>query len=676
MARTKEERLNAIHQEALREFDAIQTAQKDEREQCLQDRRFYSISGAQWEGAIGEQFENKPKFEVNKVHLAVIRIINEYRNNKITVDFKAKGDKGDKLASVLDGLYRANQQDSCADEAYDNAFEEAVGGGIGAWRLRADYEDEEDDENDFQEIRFEPIYDADSCVFFDLNAKRQDKSDAKSCYVISSMTPEQYTEEWGDDPSSWEKGIDDTQYDWSAPDLVYIAEYYKVEYQKESVFTYELLDGSEKRYKQSDFDQDEELERMLEATGATLINEKKVKRKRVHKYILSGGKVLEDCGVIAGKNIPIVPVYGKRWVVDNTERCMGHVRLSKDAQRLKNMQLSKLGELSAYSTVEKPILTPEQIAGHSAMWAQDNIKDYPFLLINPITDASGNKQVAGPAGYTKPPQIPAALAALLQITEQDIKDLLGNQEAGEKMISNISGDAIELIQSRLDMQTYIYVSNFAKAIKRSGEIWLSMAKELYVEYGRNVKILNNDDEQSYVELGKKTMTESGEIEYLNDISKANHDISVGVGPTSQSKKDAIVRSLTNMMQVTSDQETVNILSSLAMMNMDGEGVSNVKKYFRKKLVLSGVLEPTEEEAQQMAAAAQDQQPDANTLYLQAAAQNEAAKAQKAQADTVLTMAKAEESQAKTAETLAGIERDDQEQLIEMVEKMNKAVRGA
>ena len=97
MARTKEERLNAIHQEALREFDAIQTAQKDEREQCLQDRRFYSISGAQWEGAIGEQFENKPKFEVNKVHLAVIRIINEYRNNKITVDFKAKGDKGDKF---------------------------------------------------------------------------------------------------------------------------------------------------------------------------------------------------------------------------------------------------------------------------------------------------------------------------------------------------------------------------------------------------------------------------------------------------------------------------------------------------------------------------------------------------------------------------------------------------
>jgi hypothetical protein len=36
-------------------------------------------------------------------------------------------------------------------------------------------------------------------------------------------------------------------------------------------------------------------------------------------------------------------VYGKRWFVDNIERCMGHVRLAKDPQRLKNMQLSKLG---------------------------------------------------------------------------------------------------------------------------------------------------------------------------------------------------------------------------------------------------------------------------------------------------------------------------------------------
>jgi hypothetical protein len=174
MAReTKEQRLARIHQEAVDEFDKIQYALRDERLQCLQDRRFYSIAGAQWEGPLGEQFENKPRFEVNKIHLAVIRIINEYRNNRITVNFTSKaGEDQEALAETCADLYRADEQDSIAEEALDNGFEEAVGGGIGAWRLRAVYEDEEDEDSDRQRIRIEPIFDADSSVFFDLNAKR------------------------------------------------------------------------------------------------------------------------------------------------------------------------------------------------------------------------------------------------------------------------------------------------------------------------------------------------------------------------------------------------------------------------------------------------------------------------------------------------------------------------
>ena len=176
MARpTREQRLQAIHAEALQEFDAIQSVMRDIRLECLSDRRFYSIAGAQWEGALGEQFQNRLKFEFNKVHQAVMRIISEYRNNRITVDFISKeGEEYDALADTCDDLYRADEQDSGAEEAYDNAFEEAVAGGFGAYRLRNVYEDDEDDENDKQRIRIEPIFDADSSVFFDIDAKRQD----------------------------------------------------------------------------------------------------------------------------------------------------------------------------------------------------------------------------------------------------------------------------------------------------------------------------------------------------------------------------------------------------------------------------------------------------------------------------------------------------------------------
>jgi len=678
------ERLGKVHYRALTEFDRIQSALKDERLQCLQDRRFYSLAGAQWEGALGEQFENKPKFEVNKVHLAVIRIINEYRNNRITVDFVPKdGTKDDKLSDACNGLFRADEHDSGAEEAYDNAFEEAVGGGFGALRLRTCYEDDEDPDDERQRIKIEPIYDADSSVFFDLDAKRQDKADAKCCYVLYSMTPEAYEEMYEDSPSSVQKVIEQAEFDWFTPDMVFVAEYYEIDEETDYAVTFEsVATGDEVKHLQSELDEEEGLSAELAATGYVESRRKKIKSKRVHKYILSGNKILEDCGLIAGKCIPVVPVYGKRWFVDNIERCMGHVRLAKDAQRLKNMQLSKLAELSALSSIEKPIFNPEQMAGHAQMWSEDNLKNYPYLLANSITDASGNPMPAGPLAYTKPPQIAPAMAALLQLTEQDMQSILGNQGEADKMVSNISGKAVEMIQTRMDMQTFIYVSNFAKSIRRVGEIWLSMAKDVYVESGRTMKTLSPSDDTGKVELMRPNADESGSVVYENDLSRASFDVAVDVGPSSASRREATVRSLIGLMQVSAnDPETMQVLQAMAIMNMTGEGIGEVRDYFRKKLVNMGAVEPTEEEAQLLQAKAGEKTPQDQAL--EAMAEEAQAKATKARTEVLETVANVELKKAQTLETeaniklkeaqsietLAGVDMDSTRQAMEMAEKM-------
>ena len=674
MARpTSEQRMVSVHQDALRLFDDIQTTLRDERQQCLEDRRFYSIAGAQWEGPLYQQYENKPKFEVNKIALAVQRIFSEYRNNRITVDFVSKdGTKADVLADMCDGLYRADEQDSVAEEAYDNAFEEAVGGGFGAWRLRTVYEDEEDPENDKQRIRIEPIFDADSSVFFDLNAKRQDKSDARHCFVIYSMTRQAYKDEWGDDPADWPKEIHQWEFDWATPDVVFVAEYYRVEEVTERVRVYRALDGTEERYTQSDFDADDTLEETLAAIGSVLVREKRGKRRRVHKYIMSGGKVLDDVGYIAGKNIPIVPVYGKRWFIDNVERCSGHVRLAKDAQRLKNMQLSKLGEISALSSVEKPIFTPEQVAGHQQMWAEDNLKNYPYLLLNPITAPDGSTQVGGPVAYTKAPEVPPAMGALLALTEQDIKDVLGNQEQGDKIVSNISGTAVEMVQQRLDMQSFIYMSNMAKAVRRSGQIWLSMAKEVYVEPKRKMKTVGPQGEIGGVELMQPMIGESGEIEYAGDLSRADFDVTVDVGPSYRSQRSAIVRSLSNVLGIVQDPETQKVLLSAILMNLDGEGLAGLRAFSRKQLVQMGVEPPTEEEAAAMAQAAQEEDP--NAVFLQAAAEEAVAKAAQARAGAVKTIADTELARAKTIETLEKTQAVSTDQTLKIAQSLGGIAR--
>ena len=109
-----------------------------------------------------------------------------------------------------------------------------------------------------------------------------------------------------------------------------------------------------------------------------------------------------------------------------------------------------------------------------------------------------------------------------------------------------------------------------------------------------------------------------------------------------------------MMAITQDPETLNVLGSMALMNMQGEGISEVRDYYRQKLIKMGVIKPNEKEADELSQQLANMPPDPNAQYLQAAAAEADAKAAKARADTVLTIAKAEQTKAETAKTLAEV----------------------
>lgn len=674
MTARKDKQLAEIHLDAVTQFARIQAGVRGEREQCLSDRRFYCVPGATWEGPHQAMFEHAPKFEVNKTHSAVVRIVNDYRNSLMDMQFLSKdGTENDELADICASLYRADAQDSVASDAYDNGFEEAVAGGFGAWRLCAEYEDDESEEDDRQRIKIEPIYEADSCVFFDLDAKRPDKSDAKHCFVLTSYTHEAYEEEFGDSPATWARPVTESWFDWSTPDLVYVAEYYVIEEEKEEVQTWVSLQGEESRYRTQDLKDDPEFVARLKAIGSKRTKKKMVTRRRVHKYLLSGEKILEDCGYLAGRDIPIIPVFGKRWIVDGIERCQGHVRTAVDAQRLANMQRSKLGEIAALSSMEKPILTPQQIAGFKEMWEADNISKYPYLLINPETDGSGNKLLSGPVGYTRPAQIPPATAALLQITEQDLSDLLGSQRETEQLQPGISGAAISQVQNKLDV-TGVYIANMAKAIKRTGQVWLGMARDLYTEDGRRMKIVEKTGAARVVTLREKRIGHDGSLINFPDLAYAKFDVQAEPGPGSATKRQATVKNITGMMTYTQDPETMQVLSAMALMNMEGEGMQDVRAYFRKKLLRLGAVKPTDQEAQELMQEQANQPKDANTLYLQAAAQQAAAEAGKAQADTALKLANVEKTQAETVKVLTDIDQTKQDQAMEVLDRLEEDQR--
>jgi hypothetical protein len=167
-----------------------------------------------------------------------------------------------------------------------------------------------------------------------------------------------------------------------------------------------------------------------------------------------------------------------------------------------------------------------------------------------------------------------------------------------------------------------------------------------------MKGIGSQGQMSTIELMRPVMSEDGEVEHENDLSEAEFDLAVEVGPSSSSKRAATVRSLTAMMAVTQDPDALRVLQAAALMNMEGEGLTEISDHFRRQLVQMGVIKPTDEEAAQMAQAGSN--PDPNAIFLQAAAEEAQAKAAKARADVVATVADAELTQAKTMETLAKV----------------------
>ena len=200
------------------------------------------------------------------------------------------------------------------------------------------------------------------------------------------------------------------------------------------------------------------------------------------------------------------------------------------------------------------------------------------------------------------------------------------------------------------------MDNFAKSMKRSGQVYIGMAKEVYVESGRKMKTLGKNNEVSSITLGEQIINpETQDLESRNDIAHSKMGVHVSIGPSSDSKRKATVSATTQMLQMTNDPEDASVLRAFAFMNMEGEGIEDLRSYGRNKLIKMGVTKPTQEELERMVAeaeAAKNQPPDANEIYLQSAAMKEQAEAQQKQADTMKKIAETQKIEAETRETEA------------------------
>lgn len=646
------DKLGEVFNRAMTRFRDTVMPQQEMRAEAMLARRFIAIPGAMWEGPWGQQFDKSIKVEIDKISRGVEKIITDYRQHRIVPDFRPAGGGSDEdTADTLDGLMRADAAHFKSQQAYDNAFEEAVIGGFGAWRLTNELADPYDKDSDEQRINPAMIIvDADQRVFFDGNSKAYDKHDARFCFVLTAMTRDAFDEEYGvDNATDFSDDLWKFFYDWFSPDVIKVAEYYEKEIITEKLFVFTLpLTEEEERFWESDLTA-EQLEDML-AKGWTK-RETKRKRCRVHKYTISGAEVLRDHGYIAGEEIPVVPVYGKRYFVDNQERFRGHVSKRMDSQRIYNAKVSKLAETDSLAPREIPIFAAQQMPENIAnMWRDANIERYPYLIVEPLIDPqTGNMISPGPIGKVEPPQLAPVTAGLLQIASNDLTE---DDQNADEVKANTSAEAMDIAATRVDAKSGIYLDNMGQSAQRGAEIYKSMSRDIYFEPGREVEVMDEEGGDGIATLHEPFTDKSGIFRIRNDLTRGKYKVVCTRTEATATRKDKTVRSMLYTADIATkagDQELARVAVLTAVMNQDGEGTGDMQAWARKQLVGAGVVPPNEEERQQMEQAAEGEQPSAAEQVLTAQAQELSSKAKVNEASAVEKLASA---QLKTAQAEA------------------------
>lgn len=678
---TKQEKLVSWHDKAKRNFNKAYEQTNDMRTQIVEAQRFVRVRGSQWEGSTNagwdfgsvdsgnNRFDKYPRFELNKVARECDRIISEYRRNRISVKFRPKdGQASEMLAEKMNGKFRADYEETSGGEACDNAFDDGVVGGMGCWRLCAEYEDEMDPTNEQQRISFLPVYDPANCVFFDQDAKQYDRSDAMWAMEMFSMTPDAFKAEYPDAQcASLDHSTDNSQYDWNTPDAVYVGRYYEIKVENVKLMAYQsLMTGERATY---DEDEIKDIKDELDDSEAfQFLGERTVKKRRVYCGLMSGFEWLKEPERIPGEHIPLIPFYGRRSFVDNMERIEGHAAKAMDAQRLENLMVSMVADNATQTGGDNiPIVDVNMIPGPlAAHWANRNTKRPAFLPMESLRAADGSIiAAASVSGYTPSTPLSQAVAALLQYTGQSMQQITGS--AGiDSIPSNIATDTVDSIFNRLDTQSFIYMDNMAKSMRRCGVVWLSMAREVYGS-DKPMRIMNEDGSDDMVLLnGAVIDRQTGQPVALNDLSVGKYEVSVDVGESFASRRDATVRQLTAILQSLPPQHPYySIIMSMIIDAMDGEGISDLKDYNRQQLLLQGVMKPKTPEEQQMVQQTQQaaaQRPDAQAMAAQGMLLDGQSKMVNAQTNQLTAQVKAftaqQDAQLKQAQTVKTIAEAD------------------
>ena len=587
--KAKGKRHESVLEEALKRFDLGTEAWSDLYECARADVRFVDADDGQWTDQQKAARKTRPCMTFDKVSQALDQVVGDHLQNKPGIKIRGSEDDDKETAEIYEGLIR--QIESRGPKAYKTAFKFSVKGGIGAFEILHDYIG--DDSMD-QDIILGEIKDPFSAIY-DPIIQVDDLRKMVWAIKFSDMAKDDFEAKYPDAATTGSTKFDTSgRSDWMNEDTVRIADYYRLvpdEYEIVQLSTGEVL-----RFDEFEPVEDEKLEQ-----GVTIVNRRMVKGKKLEHYQITAAEVLEEIECM-GSRVPIIPVFGKQSIVDGKLVARGLVRKAKDAQRLYNHERSTYVETVNQVPRQQIIATQAMMEGHEDKWRDMNTSGDPVL---PFNVDSG--QVPIRVGAM---QVPTALITGMQMSAEDIKSGTGLHNASLGMRSNeTSGKAINARKLEGDTATYEFTDELVDSMSYAAEIMVQWIPKVY-DASRQIRILGEDDAEKVVKINDVQMDfDTGEEVTLNDLSRGKYDVKVTVGASYSTRRVETQEQLAQIMA--SNPEMGMLIYDLYLNSLDIVGADEAVKRIRIHLIKQGIVEPTDEEKEelQQKAAENQQQPD-------------------------------------------------------------------
>ena len=600
---------NNEHLTWLNQLSDYQQSDLDQRQQARECDRFLLDKDGQWEESVARSLDaqKRPRYTFDQVTPVIENIMADIEDMEFGSNVKpASGDATKELAKTYEGMVRSIEADSDATSIYRNACRRLIRRGFDAWIIKAKFKNEWSFD---QSLVVETIPNAINRVWTDNTSSKADSSDSDVAYVLTSVTPEAYKEQF---PEGNAVSIDDADlgehYDQYRPEVIIFGERY---YKKETTREVCQLSNGEIVEKDENF---ERIRDEYKAQGIKVVREKKVKDFKIYHRFFDGGGMLSEERETVFRTLPVVTVYGNYELLgENSKITYSGITLKEmDYQRVFNYAKSREIEEGALAPRKKLVMTKKMAKGNEAQLAALNVSADPVLFVTPDDQWTAGVQEIGGA------QVNPNLANLANDMAMGMQVTGGTNNAmNGQYAARMSEDALRIQIDRGTGATRKWVNALVNGIKRTCEILVQTIPPVY-DTKQQFMILGQDGSEEMVVLNDEVYdTQTQQMVRVNTLNKGEYKVFCDAGPAFANKMEA---GLAAMLQYAAiDPSIVNTGGDLMLKSIDAPLMDEMAARKRAQLLQAGMIpedQMTDEEKEAAQMAAQQPQPEDPVVMLE------------------------------------------------------------